>query len=610
MCGCNRSGTFSAMRNALVASAIFSAFTVASTGSVFAQEAPPPAPTIQSAAELHLSAAGLQALGEGIAAVMPTEIGVSGLEGEFDCDPEEPGVLDYEVEDLTINISTDNVSITPSTGRLDVALDMTLWSEEVAVIAQGDCLFELDELCTFELAPTALNADISLQLQLENGALVANVDSFSFTHGNFGNPIDTGCILGDALETLGGYGIDLIGSVLDQVLDSQLGELETQLEEALGGLAQALSLSGEAEILAAVLEYELSATELNITDGGLRMGFEARFGTPAYGPCVPKEGAYVPSAHDPPNLTGLLPGTNAPYHIGFTLSQDLINEALYAAWQGGVLCVALAELAPIPLDTGTLLGQDIPEVLEEVWGDEPKVLDIRISADEPPVALFEGGPRIDANLLVDIYADELDRLTRHWGHGMALNAGIDAFIDEGNLVVDVDFDLATHLGISVTYNEFLPSAIPEQFAANFPGLISAGLATQGLDLEAGLVPPFALPGFNGLTLTDLEVRVVGEENDYLGIFGWVDPTEVSPFELGTIDLGGVGCGDTGGGGDIVIPGCEDEAGCAGGDGGGDACGGCGGGEEGGCGCTNSGRGLPRLLLLWLVPPMILARRRR
>jgi len=582
-----------------------------------AQETPPPAPVIQNAATVHVSAAGLEAIGAGIAAVMPTELGVSGLSGEFDCDEDEPGVLEYDVEDLTINISTDNVSITPSTGRLDIALDMTLWSDEVQVTANGDCLFTLNEVCTFALAPTALNADVAILLQIQDGQLATQVDSFSFTHGNFGNPIGTGCILGDALETLNGYGIDLIGTVLDEVLDSQIGELETQLDDALGGLAQAVAFEGETEILAATLQYSLAAEELTIDAAGIEIGFEAQFGTDAYGPCVPHTGAYVPSAHDAPALTGVLPGTNAPYHVGITVSEDTLNQAFYAAWQAGVLCLSLAELAPIPLDTGTLLGQDIPEVLEEVWGDEPMVLDIRISADEPPLAIFEGGPRVFADLNVDIYGFELDRDARHWGHGMVADVPIDAFIEDGDLVIDVPFDLDTSLGISVTYNEWLPSAIPEQFAANLPGLIAAGASTQGFDLggDGPLVPPFALPGFNGLTLTDLDVRVVGNEDDYLGVFGWIDPTVVSPFELGTIQLDGVGCGDTDGGGDIVLPGCEDEQGCAGGEGGcggGEegGCGGCGGDEEGGCGCSSTGRGAPRLLLLWCVPPLLLLRRRR
>jgi len=586
-----------------------------SLAAVAGAQTPPPSPVIDPALSAHVSAAGLQAIGEGIAAVMPTGIEITGLEGEFDCDEQEPGVLQYAVDPLTVNISTDDVSITPSEGRLDINLDMTLWSDEVSVTANGPCLFELNESCTFELAPTALNADIAVLLQLQDGELNAAVDSFSFTHGNFGNPIDTGCVLGDALETLGGYGIDLIGSVLDDVLDSQLGELETQLDDMLGGLAQSLALSDSLDILGSQLAYDVSASELTVDDTGVRLGFTAQFSTDAYGACVPQEGPFVPSAHDMPPLTGLIPDTNAPYHVAIVASEDMLNEALYVAWQGGVLCLALAELAPIPLDTSTLLGADIPDVVNAVW-PEPLVLDIRIGADVPPVAVFAGGPRIEADLNVDIYGDELDRLTRHWGHGMLADVPVDVDIDNGDLVVDIGFDLETSLGISVSYNEWLPSAIPEQFAANFPGLISAGLGTQGLDLEAGLIEPFPMPGFNGLTLTDLDMRVIGDNEDYLGIYGWIDPTQVTAMQIGPIDLGGFGCGDTGGGGDVVIPGCEDGAGCGGADsgcGGGEegGCGGCGGGEEGGCGgCSTSRSATPRLLLLWMLPVLMATRRRR
>ncbi len=585
----------------------------ASSAAVSGAQTPPPSPVIDPALAAHVSAAGLQAIGNGIAAVMPTGIEVIGLEGEFDCDPETAGVLEYSVDPLTVNISTDNVSITPSQGRLDINLDMTLWSTEVSVTANGPCLFELNEACTFALAPTALNADIAVVLQLENGELTAAVDSFSFTHGNFGNPIDTGCVLGDALETLGGYGIDLIGSVLDGVIDAQLGELETQLDDMLGGLAQSLALSDTLDILGASLQYEITASTLTVDDTGLDIGFTAHFATDAFGPCVVESGPFVPSAHDMPPLTGLIPGTSAPYHIAIVASQDLLNEAMYVAWQAGVLCLELGALSPLPLDTSTLLGQDLPDLVNEVW-PEPLVLDIRISADTPPVAVFAGGPRVEADLNVDVYGDELDRLTRHWGHGMLMEAGVDMEITDGDLVVDLAFDLETSLGISVSYNEWLPSAIPEQFAANLPGLISAGLSTQGFDLEAGLIPPFPMPGFNGLTLTDLDMRVIGEESDYLGVYGWIDPTVVTAMQIGPIDLGGVGCGDTGGGGDIVIPGCEDGLGCGGGDTGcgGDTggCAGCG-GEGGGCGgCSTSRSAAPRMLLLWMLPVLIATRRRR
>ncbi len=586
----------------------------ASGASESSAQTPPASPVIDPALAAHVSAAGLQAIGEGIAAVMPTGIEVTGLEGEFDCDEEEEGVLEYAVAPLTVNISTDDVSITPTEGRLDINLDMTVWSDEVSVTAVGPCLFELNESCTFELAPTALNADIAVLLDLQDGQLTASVDSFSFTHGNFGNPIDTGCVLGDALETLGGYGIDLIGGVLDDVLDSQLGELETQLDEMLGGLAQSLALSDSLDILGSTLVYDVAASTLAIDDTGLKLGFTANFSTDAYGPCVPESGPFIPSAHDMPPMTGLIPDTVAPYHLAVVASEDLLNEALYVAWQAGVLCLSLGELSPIPLDTQTLLGSDIPDIVEETW-PEPLVLDIRIGADAPPIAVFEGGPRIEADLNVDVYGDELDRLTRHWGHGMLMEAGVDLEITDGEFILDIGFDLETSLGISVSYNEWLPSAIPEQFAANLPGLISAGLSTQGLDLEAGLVPPFPMPGFNGLTLTDLDMRVVGGEDDYLGVYGWIDPTQVTAMQIGPIDMGGIGCGDTGGGGDIVIPGCEDGLGCGdtGGGCGGEegGCAGCGGGEEGGCGgCSTSRSAAPRVLLLWMLPVLIASRRRR
>jgi hypothetical protein len=573
---------------------------------------PPPAPTLSPALAAHVSATGLQSLGDGIANVLPTQIAVTGLSGEVDCDENEPGTLIYEVEPIVVQISADDVSITPTDGRLDVHIGMTLWSDAVEITAQGPCVLQLDETCQFGLQPTPLNVDLGVELALQEGQITAQVADFTFTHGNFGNPVDTGCVLGDALETLQGYGVDLLGTILDGVLEGQIDELEAQLQSALDGFAQSVAIEQSLDVLGRSIDMSLEATTLEVSATGLLIGFDAQFGTAAYGPCVPHAGAYVPSAHDMPPLTGLMPGTTAPYHVALLVSSDLANEALYAVWQAGVLCLNLAELAPIALDTNTLLGTEIPELVEELW-PEPKVLDIQITADEPPRLELEGGPELRADLNVDVYGDELDRLARMWGHGLYARAGVDVYIEGGNLIVDVDFNLDTHLGVSVTYNDWLPTEVPEAMARRLPTLVSAGLGAAGLDLDAGLVPPFALPGINGLTLSDLDLRVVGEESDWLGAFGWIDPTLVSPIEIGPIELSGVGCGDTSGGGEVTIPGCEEATGCGGEGGGcsgeGGGCAGCGGEGGSGCGSCSTAHGAPRALL-WAVLPLLLLRRRR
>jgi len=577
----------------------------------------PPNPfPVDPAAIIHLSPTGLESLGTAISGVLPTEIAVTGLSGEFDCDEEEEGVLTYSADDIIIKLSTEAAEITPEDGTLNVALRMTIWSDPAAINVEGTCLFDMDEACTLALPPTWLDVDLGIDLVLEQGEINAQVDHLWFSHGEFGNPIETGCILGDALETLNGYGIDLLGEILDTVLDEQIAELEVQLEEAIGGLAGALTLADDLEVMGTTLSYELAATDLEVSNSGVTLVFESSFSTPAYGTCVPQAGPYLASSHDPPAITGLIPSTTVPYHMGIVVNEDLLNQALYAAWQGGLLCLRVADLVDLELTTDYLSLVE-EEAVAELW-PEPIPLDVRTVPNGPPVVDFGSGPGLTAELALDVYGDELDRATRLWSNGVYADAGVGLELEDGELIIDLDFDLESHLGITVAYNEFLPSSIPEGFASLIPDLVSAAL-----DLDA-LVPTIAIPAIYGITLSDLDMRAVGAEQDYLGVYAWIDPDAATPIEIGPIELSGVGCGDTGDGGEIVVPGCESEDGClgeesgCGGEGGcsgeDGGCGGCSGEEGGDCGSCGVGSRGWRLnawsVLSFLVPLLLISRRRR
>ena len=587
---------------------------------------PPVGFPLEDAVRVHISAEGLTKLGDAVAAVLPTGIEAVGLAGELNCDEETPEVLNYSAEDIQVRLATDEVTVTPSDDRLDIDIAMTLWSEDALITLNGECIMALDEQCTVGLPPTALNISLGMDLLLENGELNAQVSGIEFSHGNFGNPIDTGCLLGDAIETMQGYGVDLLGTILDQALEDQLGGLEDTIEEALAGLTGPLAFTDSLELLGTTLAYDIQATELSLSSTGLRLAFDAHFTTPAYGDCIPTDsGAFIQEAHDLPPMTGLLPGTATPYHAAVVASRDLINQALYVAWQGGLLCLQLSDVVDFELTTGYLSLID-DELINSVWPD-PVTLDILITPVAPPHLSFEEGPEAQAELFLDIYGPELDRYSRLWGNRIYAEVGLGVSLTpESVLNVDIGFDLERDLGITVDYNEFLPTDIPYGFTALVPDLVSSFL-----DIDS-LAPSFPIPTPFGIALGDLETIVLGDEYDYLGVYALIDDSAAEPIAFGPIDLAGVGCdsggegGCDGGEGGIEIPGCdsmtsgcEEEMGCSEG-------GGC--GEDGGCdsegggcgdagcedaGCTHSKKGF-RInawgLLCWLVPGMIAMRRRR
>jgi hypothetical protein len=585
------------------------------SGTARAQDAPPAAHDIESAAALHVSTEGFRTLGQAIKAVLPTGITATGLSGEFDCgdlgddddsssgdddDSASAASLQYSSQDIVINISPDEVVVQPTDDRILISLTMTLWSEPAEITLDGTCLIELSEVCTLSLQPTALNIDISMQMALTDGAISAQVESMSFSHGNFGNPIETGCLLGDVLDTLQSYNVDLIGEVLGDVLDGQVAELETQLEDALGSLTGALAIEQQLDLLGAQIDVSLSPNTLDLSDTGLLLGFGARVSTPAYGSCVPHEGAYQLTSHDMPALTGLLADSTHEYHLGMHINEDFANQFLYAAWQGGALCINLEELSGFEITTDYLSLVE-GELVTELW-PEPQRLDLRVEANEAPKISFVDEPHFDADFELNTYSDELDRQTRFWALNLLANGTVGMSLDQGSLSIDLGFDLEQDLGISVSYNEWLHPDLARSFGELLPDL-----AAQVLDVET-LAPSFALPSFYGVSLGSLQMQSVGANQDYLALYGWIDPTVVIPMELGTIDLAGVGCGDTAGGGDIVISGCEsEESGCA------DS--GCSGDDGGGCdscdgGCSTARRVSPSTILLLLLPFLGAARRRR
>ena len=195
------------------------------------------------------------------------------------------------------------------------------------------------------------------------------------------------------------------------------------------------------------MNYELEASELTLSSTGLKMGFEALFTTPAYGSCIPTDsGAYIPASHDMPSMTGLIPGTATPYHAAVVANQDLLNQALYVAWQGGLLCLRLADVVDFDLTTGYLALID-EELINSVW-PEPISLDVLITPVEPPAVDLGAGPAASAELLLDVYAPELDRTTRLWGNRIyaEIGFGID-LTPEGVLNLEVEFDLEQDLGL-------------------------------------------------------------------------------------------------------------------------------------------------------------------
>ena len=493
-------------------------------------------------------------------------------------------IPEQEIADLffcTQNVSLDNLivhtqlnHVTAEAGpdSLELVVNLDLWLNDPSNPAVVNLTGCIGYTCFLHTDPATVEVRIPITLALATNDLgdpFVDVTFGALTH-NLDTALDgaihmTDCAIGDINEFLDTIGFNLFDLVIDQFigqlesqLTDQLASLEVTAEEALA----ALWLADSIDALGATLDYQIEPTAIEHEDEGLRIVLGGAFDA-APAPCVatrPDPGFQYTQSAIPP-LTSTIPATQAGYHLAVLPSDDLVNGALYAAWRGGVLCYAVADLGGTSLSTsylGLLLGTENQEALDALFflGEVPMM--IRIAPDSAPVARFDGDHDLNVDVIglnVEFYPLMQDRFTRLAAVAIDVHAGIDVSIDTTgalSLAIDLDTD---NLNPRVSYNEIAPGLNPA-LEQNFPNFLGVILDTVAGSLLSGV--SFALPTFSGQGLTALDTYPLGEVPlfDWLGAYATLGPSTGGEGS-GCDSCGGSGCGAEGCGG----AGCGDTGGC-------------------------------------------------
>jgi hypothetical protein len=435
------------------------------------------------------------------------------------------------------------------------------------------------------LAPTRIEASARLQITVQTTGTPPNQQKvFKVDLTVLPNSIKLGqlqlrgeCatllnIVGDALKDV------LIDALLGNLLGSTITDLETTLEEAL----QAAFIKQEVDALGKTLFIDLSPRQLKTTADGLELIYDAKF-TAAQDPCVADDdplGSLKTSTPIPP-IGANPPGTQIAAYV----SDDMLNQALYAAYSGGVLCITvdeslLGDSLPIAIDSSLvplLAGQEYAALLPET----PQELIIRTRPKRVPQVNFQGQRPLTLELRefgIDLYTDMEGRKARIVGIEADADVGVDADFDDttGALSILGLEDLGSAFTFTVVGDVFIPGTEPN-LVEGLGGLLETVLPLALGGLTDSL--SFTLPSFGGLGLDRLVLGAGGQQGDWLRA------------EAG---IGAVTYGDAGAG-------CDGSGGCSGG-----GCGGGCGGTDGSCGggCSaagfNLGTGLGVLLPLWAL----------
>ncbi len=482
------------------------------------------------------------------------------------------------LDNLVIHTSINSLTIDGTPEALVLRADLDLWintPDDPAIVTLDGCL---DYVCLLHTDTANIILDIPLTMALgtnDAGDPIIDVTFGALSHNieeAMANTVHmTGCGIGEINEFLSDVGLNIFDLVIAQFvteIESTLGETMADLEVTVEEAIAALWLNDTTEVLDTELTYDIHPTEVQHNDLGLRLVLGGSVSAPAH-QCISRYDDGSGSAFTAstlPAMTPTVPGGPDPYHLAALLSDDLVNQGFFAAWQGGVLCFVVEDLGSAALTTtylGLLVGLDQEERLAEILGTDDEVpMLVRTVPETPPVAWFDGEHDIDLDVIglnIQFYPVLLDRFANLASVAIDVHAGVDiGLAPDDALQFDIYLD-TENLEPRVTYNEIAPDLNPilEENFTNFAGVVIDTVAGSMLEGMA-----FGLPTFSGQGLVGLDVLPIGESSsllDFLGLYATLGETTGGESTGGCDSCGeGGGCGDCSG-----EDGCLGDSGCAG-----------------------------------------------
>ena len=345
----------------------------------------------------------------------------------------------------------------------------------------------------------------------------------------------------NGLDAAGCNSIDILvallkGFVGDFVKDEIIKMVNEELLPAVETGFQDLRFDDEIALGSSSLHVKLLPSAFDINPDGVAVSMSSVIEATQPTTCVPVEpgaGSYfTPGSY--PDYSTVSPSGFA-FDAAASISDDLVNQAMFAAWHGGLLCQTLGEMGGEPLSIDMLALAGLGGPLNKLGVQDGAPMMIVIKGYEPPIGSFGGDSEITLgvkNLEISIFTVVQERMARIVALNLQADAGIDLDIDAAN-VLTIALDLAPEdlLG-TVTYSE----PIGEEAAAGLIELLPV-IMEQMLPSLADSLPSIDLGTLAGVTLVNpefiAEQGAGGVPNDTLSAYTGLAP--------------GAGCGATGGG---------------------------------------------------------------
>jgi len=533
--------------------------TITMLGPVIALADWPAGTEIDPALVIDVTPAGFDEIAAVVPSLMPTDL--LEIDDIYDYDHGDECWLlcdylweyEYSISNIEVDLQIPDIRIHP----IDDALQLNATAvvsvndvyDPIKIFAEG-AIFEylsIGDTCDVWLDPVAIDFTADIGMDIVTGpfgfdrlevTIPPMIWGWSLTGDDL--RIDD-CALGDILDFFDWLGLnifDLVIPLVEPVVDDMLNAFRPDLELLIELAFLQANIHEEFDLGGTLLEVDLGPSGMFINPDGLRMGMAGLIYADPH-ECIEEYGVELSQSTlgTPPNLG--VPPASFNHHLGIFADDDFINQGLFAAWSGGLLCFDLDEggidLGGLPINTA-LLGIIAPGAFDELF-PEDQDLGLKTKPASPPIATADGPYDLTVDLFdlgLEFSSDVDYRRTRLMHIDLDTTIGTDLEFDgsTGDLAIVLDMG-GEDLTSEVTFNEYAPES-SELIAESMGGLFDSivGPLVGGLTGDLS----FPIPAFEGLGLSELIVEPAGPNADWLGSYA----------TIGAVTYESTGCDEDGG----------------------------------------------------------------
>ncbi|NCG22300.1 MAG: hypothetical protein GWP91_25060 [Rhodobacterales bacterium] len=548
----------------------------------------PAGETIDPAIAIDVTPDGFNAIESMVPAFIPSNLPLGDI-GVYGSECWLIGGYDYgvEISNMTVNMNLNTIDMTPRDGGVidilavidvdinDGANPFDLHTELICIGDNCDGYFD-----TF---PVTITAELVILDDLDpygNLVLDASIVNLVVDLGlQDDDLVLSGCAIGTIDDILSVFGTSLlslimptIDSAIDGALQGAIDDLNVTLAETLSGVAGSLYIEDTLDITdESAVDILLAPTEFLVDHNGMRISMGGVMAATNPADCIAAfdPGTFRETPSDVP-LSGEIPvAVGDAYDFSAVIADEFLNEAMFAIWRTGILCIELGGEGPpiidlpIPVDS-TLLGLLAPGVYNDFFEDTSPIL-IKTRPEYAPEVLMAPD---QISLVVDglgleIYTPIDGREAKLLDVSLILDIALEPTFDTTLGTLDLGLELGGALSAQVNQNEFVPGTDAE-VETGLSGLLDdpviSGIIGDSLTELAFGIPNLAMDTTgDGIAnekfgVQDLALTTGGVDDDWLGAYGWIGPVEYE--YLGCTDSGC--CGDSTG---CEDSGCDTTEGC-------------------------------------------------